>query len=399
MIRLRVAIAIFTVFGSATCAYGQGSPPLIKKGDLVYQGAFKAPGFDYGGTAIAYNPANNSLFMVGHVYDQKTAEISIPNIVNSTNLGQLASASIIQPLRDALEGRLQQINPTDPNSQRIGGQLVYGNKLYVSAYSFYDGNGTQRASHFVRPLSLSATGQITGPVRVGNQYPGFVSAYMTLIPPEWRARFGGPALTGNCCQSIISLQSSGPAVSVFNPEDISGGGSVSATPLVGYPSPNILGPGGDTQNNVFSLTSQVTGVIFPDGTRSVLFFGRHGIGPYCYGEASTCGDPAEGGKGTHAYPYVYQVWAYDANQLLEVKNGSRAQHSVTPYAIWNFNLPFEQSNSKREIGGATYDAENKRIFVSQKCTGEWCIPLIHVFKVEIASTPIVPQPPSAVQVQ
>src|SRR5688572_16635952 len=46
---------------------------LIHDSDLAYLGAFRLPGgtlgdssFDFGGTALAYNPVNDSLFMVGH---------------------------------------------------------------------------------------------------------------------------------------------------------------------------------------------------------------------------------------------------------------------------------------------------------------------------------------------
>src|SRR6188472_2888814 len=58
---------------------------LIYEADLGYLGAFNVPQgeigrstFEYGGTAIAYNPVNSSLFMVGHDWDQNVAEISIP---------------------------------------------------------------------------------------------------------------------------------------------------------------------------------------------------------------------------------------------------------------------------------------------------------------------------------
>src|ERR1700736_483105 len=117
-------------------AWSQSTAPLLKGANLVYQGAFRVPQgssdtttFDYGGTALAYNPSNNSLYMVGHDWHQLSAEISIPAIVNSTNINNLATAAILQPFADATEGKLNLINPTDPNSKKIGGQLVYNGKL------------------------------------------------------------------------------------------------------------------------------------------------------------------------------------------------------------------------------------------------------------------------------
>ncbi len=146
--------------------------PLVQKAELVYQGAFRVPQgasdtttFNYGGTSLAVNPANNSLFMVGHVWNQLSAEIKIPSIVNTTNINSLATATIVQSFKDATEGKLSSINPPDPNSKKVGGQLVYNGKLYMAAYSYYDGAVTQTTSHFVRPINLSTTGQAKGRTR------------------------------------------------------------------------------------------------------------------------------------------------------------------------------------------------------------------------------------------
>ncbi len=154
--------------------------PILQKANLVYQGAFRLPQlpcvapiyacFNYGGTALTYNPANNSLF-VGHPYGALTAEVSIPTPVNSANLNALSTATVLQPFADATGGKRNSANPTAANGNRIGGQLVYQDQLIVSVYSYYDGAGTQSTSHFSRPLNLSANGQISGPYRVGNQYP------------------------------------------------------------------------------------------------------------------------------------------------------------------------------------------------------------------------------------
>jgi len=367
--------------------------PLLQKANLVYQGAFRVPQgtsdattFAYGGTALAYNPGNNSLFMTGHDHSQFSAEIGIPAVVNSTNLKDLATATLLQPLRDATEGRLSRINPTDPNPKKIGGHLVHNGKLIVTGFSYYDGSGTQSASHFSRPLSLSTTGQVIGPYSVGPD-PHFVDGYMTPVPPEWQASFDGPALTGMCCLSIANVQSCGPSISVFDPSLT----SRSATRLLGYPLSNPLRPVSST-NAVYNLSSSISGVVFPNGTRSVLFFGRHGVGPYCYGEGADCRDPADGYKGVHGYPYVYQVWAYDANDLLAVKSGTKREYQPQPYAIWTFKLPFESSRSTHFLGGAAYDPRTQRIYLSQR-GGDAAGPVIHVFEVTgTSSTTVVPPP-------
>jgi hypothetical protein len=409
-----VFVSAYLFHGSLTfdveevCAQSPGSLPRVQQSNLVYQGAFRVPQgsteqttFNYGGTALGYNASKNSLFMVGHTWHQRSAEISIPAVVNSTNVSSLNTATLLQNFADATEGKLNQINPNDPNSKKIGGQLVYNNKLYVSAYSYYDGASTQSSSHFVRPTSLSTTGQVSGPVRVGSQYPGFVSGYMTHIPSEWQSLFGGPALTGNCCLAIVSVQSSGPAASVFNPSNVGVSNPVPATPVVGYPYSHPLADWGTT-NQYFNGTTQVTGIVFPSGTRSVLFFGRHGVGTFCYGTGAECNDPADNSKGTHAYPYKYQVWAYDANDLVAVKNGTKQQWEPRPYALWNFTLPFEKANDYHQFGGAAYDPSTGRIYVAQGCADSNCGPIIHVFKVNVGTSSadtIAPSPPTALRVQ
>ena len=389
-------------------AQSPASLPRVQQGNLVYQGAFLVPrgsttqtSFSYGGTALAYNSARKSLFMVGHDWHQRSAEISIPTIINSTSLGSLNTASLLQSFADATEGKLNQINPNDPNSKKVGGQLVYNNKLYISGYSYYDGASTQASSHFARPVSLSTTGQVAGPVRVGSQYPGFVSGYMTQIPSEWQSLFGGPALTGNCCLAIVSVQSSGPAASVFNPGNVGASNPVPATPVVGYPYSHPLGDWGST-NPYFNGTTQITGIVFPSGTRSVLFFGRHGVGTFCYGTGTECNDPADNAKGTHAYPYKYQVWAYDANDLVAVKNGTKQQWEVRPYAMWNFNLPFEKTNDYHKLGGAAYEPSTGLIYVAQGCADTDCNPIVHAFRVNIGTVSadtMAPSPPTALRVQ
>jgi hypothetical protein len=65
--------------------------------------------FDYGGTALAYDPARNGLFIVGHVYYQLTAEVSIPSPVGSDRLSSLRRARYLQPFTDATDGLIREL--------------------------------------------------------------------------------------------------------------------------------------------------------------------------------------------------------------------------------------------------------------------------------------------------
>jgi hypothetical protein len=189
-------------------------------------------------------------------------------------------------------------------------------------------------------------------------------------------------LTGLCCVSIISRTSLGPAASVFNPAQVGVVPIVPATQVVGYPinQPTLgLCEGAST---MFNCTTVMGGVAFPEGTRSVLFFGRQGLGKYCYGTGGAsggdCYDPTDSSKGTHGYPYAYQVWAYDVLDLIAVKQGQKKPWEIQPYQTWNFELPFQ--SAARIIRSVAYDPATSRIFVTAAFS-EGARPLIHVFTV------------------
>jgi len=399
---LAAAVAVVRVGGADTTSVTVPGDVVLAQQDLQYEGAFRLPaglhaggqanaGFEYGGTAIGFNPANRSLFVVGHDWDQLVGEVGIPDVRTGT-LNDLSTAPVLQPLMDPTEGTLQAINPSDPNSKKIGGLFPVGNQLLISAYSYYDGAGTQSLSHFVRPISLAAKGHVAGPYRVGAVGAGFTSGYLASVPPAWQGLLGGTLLAGNCCLGVISRTSYGPAVFSFRLEAL-GQKPAPAGALVYYPEAHPSLGAWDGNSAMFNGTSSVRGVVFPEGTRSVLFFGRRGIGPFCYGPGTDdkqkadkpadggvdryCFDPADGSKGVHGFPYAYSVWAYDAADLAAVNRGQKRPWDVKPYAVWQLSLPYATHTG---IGGATYDASTQQLYVSQTYA-DGTLPVIHVFRI------------------
>lgn len=318
------------------------------------------------------------LYLAGHgACSQGVAAWRVPASLSGT-------AAVVQAAADVTGGRLAQINPSDPNQKSIGGLLVLGDRLVASAYSGYDGAGSAVASHFVRSAALGS-GSTTGPYRVGDRNPAFYAGYMATIPAAWRSAFGGDVLTGQCCLSIISRTSFGPSVSVVSSADLVAARTPTpATMLVGYPSDH-KGLGEGQSAGAWTLADRVTGVAVLEG--SVLFIGRHGTGPYCYGSGAACSDPEDGSQGTHAYPYAPWVWAYRAADLAAVTAGQRQPWDVTPYA--GFRLPSAIRSSR--IGGAAYDAATGRLYVSE-IYGDGAKPRIHVLTLRGAGAP-VPDPP------
>ena len=403
---------------NATTISNSSAEPLLQSSNLTYLGAFRVPpgaiggsayGFAYTVTGFAFNPINGSLFLNSHIYEQKTAEISIPQPVVSSSLSSLPTAKLIQNFADLTEGHRTNIYangaPNLGNSTYIGGLMVYGNKLIGDAYDYYDGGHQAKLSHFSSSLTLSQTGDFQGMFTVGSMNPGFVAGYMTPIPSQWQSALGGPALTGQCCIAIIGRSSLGPSAFVFNPDEIGVKNPVPATPVVYYDlnHPSLGTWGNTTTANVnYNMSTAITGVAFPQGTSSVLFFGRTGIGVPCYGSGTKdqtldrqpvpgtngavmyCYDPDNSSKGTHSYPYRAQVWAYDVQDLIAVKSGTKNPWGITPYAVWDLNLPFHSASY--DLVGTAYDATTKKIYVAQSGadpgnSGMFQGPIIHVYQV------------------
>jgi PKD repeat protein len=384
---------------TVTVSASGGSEPLLHSSDLQYVGAFRVPAvldtlgsgdytYSYGGTALAYNPTDNGLFIVGMPYDQAISEISIPqSIVNSTNLDNLATADVLQAPVPVLN-ELPNNPPISGNSggMDIGGLLVNGNQLLGTAYAYYDSDGQAVYSHFVMSSLNLATAKAGGLYQVGNQGAGLVAGYMTPIPTEWQAALGAPDLTGQADINIIGRTSSGPGAFGFDPSKL-GSSAAPAIPYAYYPVNNPLGPYEGPANPLQSGTAKVNGTVFVPGSSSVLFFGSTGTNYEGYGLPSDYGDNVNSDKGPHSLngEYALQVWAYNANDYVKAKQGTLQPWQVQPYDVWNFTVP----NATTTVGGVAYDAKSGRLYLSlveadneQPYTD---LPLIEVFQVNVPS--------------
>ena len=94
--------------------------------------------------------------------------------------------------------------------------MVYGNRLYGTAYIYFDASNTQRVSHYSRSLQLNES-SFSGwsavwhrPARVRGGHDGGGSERVA-------GQLGGPAITGQCCIPIVYRTSAGPAAFAFDP--------------------------------------------------------------------------------------------------------------------------------------------------------------------------------------
>lgn len=400
---LVIAMAAASVVISGQSGGGVQSLPLLQQSGLIYLGSFRLPisagplsDFQYGGQSLAFNPANNSLFVQGR--DNFVAEIGIPALVKSSTYTSLPVGAVIQPFAAIDDQSLRlAYSPADTS---IRGLLVDRGQIIVSFASYYDANYLQQRSHFTRPLNLSTTGQGKGPFKVGTVMPGHVAGHMSLIPADWQMLFGGRALTGNFGLPIVTRESFGPAAFVFDPAQLGLITPAPGTAVLDYPDAGHSLGQWDGQNNLWNSNSTFAGMAFIEGTRSVLFMGSHGTGPYCYGEGSAvnpnngepwCYDPEIGNKGGHTYPYVYRIWAYDANDLVAVKQGRKQAWEPRPYGVWDLNLPMTAAWHK--MPSAAHDPASGRLFIVQSFGATDAAagyPVVHVYSAG-AQKPATPQ--------
>ena len=406
----RSAVALSALMAIASCdsiqaraatdepASAPGTQRRIAFEDLVYKGGFRlsaeesnGDSFAYGGQTLAFNPAASSLFV--STGKGNVGEVLIPAPVVAAQSANLPVAKLLQGFGEPTEGRISELSPSGVT---LSGLLVYDSQLIGVASIYYDAENVQRASHFVRSLRLTDR-SFRGWTQVWETgKTGFVSGWLAVVPPEWRQLLGGAVVTGQCCIPIISRTSWGPSAFAFDPLAI-GTRSTAATPLVYYTQEHAtLGSWNDSHEG-FGISTEVGGLVIVDGTRSALYFGRTGMGESCYGAgtadkdlvgtigtdgAKYCYDPTSQYKGPHAFPYRYQIWAYDLNDFAAVRAGKRRPWDVVPYAIWPLEFPTVEPRSA--IGGVAYDAAHRTIYVSQRHADRdeyQARPVIHTYQV------------------
>jgi hypothetical protein len=389
------------------------SLPLLRSQDLRRVGAFRLPdswaavsdGFSYGGRGVAFSPSGNrgagSLILSGHVGYGRVGEVSIPVPSQDLRFADLPVATLLLPsqggLIDPLEGSLSSSGIGGGSATTINGLLVVGDSLIVSAGNSYA--STQPVTHWSRPLNLSRIGQVRGPATVvgggGFSNPRFTAGYMCHVPDGAQAELGAPAITGWVADSIVSATSNGPAAFAFDPVAVSAGGSVISRPLLFYPhtaplEESVIG----ASQQFWNWTSIPRGCAIPNGTRSILFIGRHGAGSFDYGRGGESGqstegqrriyDPSDESTGEHAWPYRYQVWAYDILDLVAVRTGAVSPSGPRPYAVWTIELPFQDSAAGHNLEGMTFDPTTRRLYLVQANAGRFGQVAVHVFAVENA---------------
>jgi hypothetical protein len=281
--------------------------PRLDASSLQYTGAFRLPRtvipsdattpiyWSYSGGPMAYHPVRQTLYI--GTRESYVAEVVIPTPVSSSVLTALPVATHGQPATDPTSRTWANLGVNGAvieNGAIFGGILFSGERMVLSATPYYPGSGSQQVvSHGTASPSWQVDGkQWSGWKTVGPPgHGGYLGGWMLLVPHEWQAALGGPALTGQGAIPIISRTSWGPALSAFDPGQLATTSPVPVLPLLEYSSSHpTLGGYADTPSLPFNRTALVSGAIFPPGTRSILFLGASVWGRRAWAiRATACG--------------------------------------------------------------------------------------------------------------
>lgn len=383
-IRRFCAMALL-MMATGLCQANPTQQPLLYGPDISYIGKFNLPNpggsFDYGGMGVAISADGSQLYVGGNT-QSNLGIVEIPDPIGGT-------ATLVQGQTNVSGG----IGGTCAGAAQIGGALVYNGRLIVNKLCYYDNEGRGNTTA-AGNLNISKFSSFT---RLDNlPYRQYASGYMGHIPPEWQSLLGGPAFAGNSSVSINSLTSNGPSFYVFDPDDVGVVSPIPSIPLMYFPwDTRVLGGGdGYKASDIYAIGDRASNLVFPSGTRSVLYWHRHGYGPYKYKVNDGCG----GSGGESNAPYRRQITAFDANDLLAVKNGTKNPWEIEPYAWWVWpGPPIDDGGDSCAYTtpyGLAYDPLSRRVFAHY---GNNTKNEIHVWQVSGDPGLAPPDPPQGVQ--
>ena len=395
--------------------------PLIDISALKYRGGFRLPSapidddplatHSYSPGAIAFNPANNSLFTVSHDRHQGIGEFRIPSIVNSDDPNNFATATVLQNFRSFHEDG-SALTGIDAFF-RITGMTLTDSKLVVNYISWYDAPAreTDTSVVFQNPSNL-ANSNIVGPFQLGGA--AHAAGWLTPVPQEWQSLLGGNHIAGHSHGSIVSRLSVGPPAHVVNVDDFTTASTGRAVPTNALLDFSLSTPLHDTsvynletdpvediiynedgQNKLWTIISGASyGFIVPGtGTYMTLGFagGFHsGLG---YKITQTDGYLCPGPCSYDPEDNYNYYWLWKVSDMLKVKNGQAQPSDLRPYA----HGQLDTRGNAAQLKGAAYDPNTKRLFVSLE-QGDTIPtydkpPLILVYSVSAGIVSNTPMPP------
>lgn len=323
---------------------------------------------------IAFNPAGaggaGSIFMSGgpETQPEVISEFTIP-LTNNTR------ATVLQAFQLTAAGKQGQIKAGQLGlGQACTGLMIYNNRLIESWISIYD-TDSQPTAYMARSSLTLAGGTCTNPQRVGtltNQR--FMSGLGCVLPANWQAVFGGYQAVGGGAgaASISGNYSCGPAMVLFNPDNLTGSGVVPGVEL-SYYQLGDMDAGFGPFSAMWTNNSHHRGTIFLPESRTVICFGKHGDSIY---------DNTLGGN-TSKVQVRTRMWLYDAVDLKRVFDGQLTPRAVRPYATFDLSAgPSNGVPQMDEVRSCAWDATGRKLYVMAGHE-DGSFPAIFVFSIPV----------------
>lgn len=275
-----------------------------------------------------------------------------------------------------------------PEGRQLSGAIRVGGRIYYQSKAEYDPAFTQ--DRFISSVDATTLAGQTTPQAAAN-LPSLAGAQrgwmgsLFVVPPEYRALFNGHDLgVVNNLASILSNDQGGPGTLFFSSSQVDGSGTVPTLPVMAFGQDTALGAAYFWKNHSNGSISfgEFVGVasagIVP-GTRTLLLAG--------YQDRQT--NPDYVGGGFNPAGKILEFLTIDLQHLVDVKNGTRAIHTVRPAnAItpgsygWNYR-GWERAELGTGWAGAFYnkntgffDPDTLRMYVNADST-------CHVFQVTV----------------
>lgn len=363
--------------------YKDDSLPLLKANNWQYEGAFLLPNptdgyntklsFEMSEGVMAYNPANDSLFIVGHKGGQNVAEVEIPNLVKSNDFEEMAKSQYFYQPFSSINVNSRLSNTI--SNFRINGLTYVDGRLLVN-YMDKKNYGTAKSTTLVLDDAANIAGSN---IQEGLLLEGglHASGSLSAVPTEWQARLNGNYLAGAPGPTIASLTSQGPTAFSFAIEDLQSTNlQVATTKLLGFSHSKSLfdkslqedgvKPSKVLQNNNglnewWTINSLAAYSFILPGTSTLVTIGKSeghesGIG---YQITQDSGNQCGGYCANKAADKYGYIWLWDLRDLESVYAGRLSPNEVKPYYYSKLETPFGTN-----IMGATYDSANNRLFVA-----------------------------------
>ncbi len=410
-----VACALFFAPGRPVTALGEETICLlspISEGALDpaairYLGAFQLPpdgegeetSFAYSGEALAYcdtgDGGRGSLYLTGHNWHTRVAEISIPEPSLTRDPDALPQAALLQPFSD-IRGEL--FSRWDLEIPRAGLEAVGGRLFFC--WGAHLEEPADWGTHGARPLDLSLPPPEAACRVGGADWTYATNDYLFRIPPAWAdaALPGADLATGRFRDG--GWGGMGPELFALRSRDILEAKmdeAIGAVPLIRYDT-SYDGDRG-AKLSVYSHADTWSGGAWAATPRggAVLFVGTHGFGRTWYGFANGVEYPLGDGE-NEAYPevplppYEQRGWwnddfkpamlLYSPDDMARAAKGELPANQVQPYALLDLSgymLREKLDTDMQLLGDAAYDHARGLLYV-QELFAQGDRPVIHVFR-------------------